>query len=34
VAVEISAQGRFSIGFDAIQIDNASRARHQTPAPP
>ncbi|HTG36278.1 MAG TPA: hypothetical protein VLB76_25450 [Thermoanaerobaculia bacterium] len=34
VAVKMSTQGRFSVGFDAIQIDNASRARHQTPAPP
>jgi hypothetical protein len=34
VAVRMSSQGRFSVGFDAIQIDSASRARHQTPAPP
>jgi hypothetical protein len=27
----MDSDGRFSVGFDAIQIDNASRARHYTP---
>jgi hypothetical protein len=34
VAVRMTSGGRFSVGFDAIQIDDASRARHQTPGPP
>ncbi|MFL6259370.1 MAG: hypothetical protein ACJ76Y_06620 [Thermoanaerobaculia bacterium] len=34
VTVKMTSQGRFSVGFDAIQIDNASRPRHQTPGPP
>ena len=34
VTVRTTASGRFSVGFDAIQIDDASRARHQTPEPP
>ena len=34
VTVTMSAQGRFSDGFDAIQIDNASRALHHNPGPP
>jgi hypothetical protein len=34
VTVKMTAQGRFSVGFDAIQVDNASRALHRTPGPP
>jgi hypothetical protein len=34
VTARMSSQGRFSVGFDAIQIDDASRALHRTPGPP
>jgi len=34
VTVRSTAQGRFSTGIDAIQIDSASRALHRTPGPP
>jgi len=34
VAVTMNYGGTFSVGFDAVQIDNASRALHQTPGPP
>jgi hypothetical protein len=28
VTVVMDASGRFSVGFDAIQLDNATRASH------
>jgi hypothetical protein len=31
VTVEMKAQGRFSVGFDAIQLDSACVASHFTP---
>ncbi|HEX2224456.1 MAG TPA: hypothetical protein VHN15_09640 [Thermoanaerobaculia bacterium] len=31
VTVVMDAEGRFSMGFDAVQIDNASHARHHLP---
>ena len=31
VTVVMDAEGRFSMGYDAIQLDNARRARHQAP---
>jgi hypothetical protein len=34
VAVTMNRGGTFSVGFDAIQIDNATRALHQTPGQP
>jgi hypothetical protein len=34
VMVRMSAQGRFSVGLDAIQVDNASRALHHNPGHP
>jgi hypothetical protein len=34
VTVRMTSQGKYSVGFDVIQIDNASRPRHQVPGPP
>ncbi|HEV8583001.1 MAG TPA: hypothetical protein VGX68_28370, partial [Thermoanaerobaculia bacterium] len=33
VTVVMDAQGRFSVGFDAIQLDSACNALHFTPGP-
>jgi len=33
VALEMKAQGRFSVGFDAVQLDSACQALHFIPGP-
>ncbi|HEY4597595.1 MAG TPA: hypothetical protein VIJ02_14445, partial [Thermoanaerobaculia bacterium] len=33
VTTEMKAMGRFSVGFDAVQLDSACQAVHFTPGP-